>query len=277
MRNSTETATGTAAWATHSRGILPRQPRILLAEDDTEMRKLLVARLARAGFHVIECADGYELLDHLGYPALVSQPDDFDLIVSDIRMPGVSGMEVLEGIHETEWSVPMILITAFGNEDTHQEAARLGAASTFNKPFDIDDLIERIREVLVLDEAQGDNWNLPIQSREPAFTPLRVAFRHMAPVDFIQARIEEAATILSTLPEPILYCRVVVTGPHDSTGGRYHIQIMVTLRDRVIVVRSNQRSIKNETELYDAIPVAFDITRAKVQRHLDLERDRWSA
>jgi CheY-like chemotaxis protein len=256
-------------------GVPDRRPRILVAEDDLEMRRLLVMRLRRAGFETIECADGYQLLDHLGYPALAGEPDDFDLIVSDIRMPGVSGLEVLQGIHETEWSVPVILITAFGNQETHEQAEELGAAAMFDKPFEVDDLVRRIREVLVLDDSKGDNWSLPEGLGDRPAMPLRVIFRNMKSVDFIQARVEESAKVLRSIGEPVLYCRTVITGPHNPMAGRFHVQIMATLRDRVIVVRSNLKSITDDVELYDAIPVAFEVMRAKIEKYIDLERDRW--
>jgi FixJ family two-component response regulator len=58
-------------------------------------------------------------------------------------MPGVSGLEVLEGMHNIESFPPMILITAFGDDRIHEEAARLGAAAIFDKPFQIDDLLSK--------------------------------------------------------------------------------------------------------------------------------------
>ena len=125
-----------------------RSPRILVAEDDSEMRRLLVWRLRNVGFDTIECADGYQLLDNLGNPVLSGEPDDFDLIVSDIRMPGVTGLTILSGVQLFDEFPPMILITAFGNEETHAEAERQGVAAMFDKPFDVDDLLERVEELV---------------------------------------------------------------------------------------------------------------------------------
>ena len=71
-----------------------------------------------------------------------------DVIVSDERMPGVLGSEVLAGLREAQWPTPFILITGFGDEKTHQEAFRLGASAVFDKPFDLDDLRQTIADVL---------------------------------------------------------------------------------------------------------------------------------
>lgn len=253
--------------------ILARMPRILVAEDDAEMRRLLVWHLRNAGFDTIACADGYQLLDYMGKPVLQGEPDDFDLIVSDIRMPGATGLEVLEGIHEAEWFVPMILITAFGNEEVHRQAEELGAAGMFDKPFDISDLIIRIRQVLVLDSQRGDNWApQPLAPTEAERVPVDVVFDRMPSIDRIADRVRESASALESLQDKILYCRVVITGPSDGIAGRYHVQIMVTLSERVFVVRSNLKSIKSEADLHAAIPVAFDVTLGKIRKHLSGRR-----
>jgi CheY-like chemotaxis protein len=247
-----------------------RAPRILVAEDDAEMRRLLVWRLQNAGFDTVECSDGYQLLDNLGRPVLSGEPDDFDLIVSDIRMPGVTGLEVLEGIHETQWFVPMILITAFGNDEVHRQAEQLGAAGMFDKPFDIDDLIERIREVLVLNTSTGDNWTVRPPAPESAEPKqVDVVFCHMRPSAYLSARVQEAAAILAPLREDILYSRVVITGPNGGAEGRYHIQTMVTMTDKVFVVRSNLKTITSLAALSDALPMAFEVTLGKIRKHFD--------
>ncbi len=250
-----------------------RMPRILVAEDDAEMRRLLVWRLQNAGFNTVECADGYQLLDNLGHPVLSGEPDDFDLIVSDIRMPGVTGLEVLEGIHETEWYVPMILITAFGNDEIHQQAERLGAAGMFDKPFDIDLLIERIREILVLSPSRGDNWSLkPVLSDHYRALPIDVVFCHMDESAHLADRVRDAASVLDPMKDDILYCRAVITGPNGQEGGRYHIQIMVTMTDKVFVVRSNLKSITTLPALTDSIPTAFEVTLGKIRKHLQMRK-----
>jgi DNA-binding response OmpR family regulator len=120
----------------------------LLAEDDDELRKLLTWSLHREGLKVTECADGMLLLNHLDGYLFSGETNDFDLIISDIRMPGITGIEILEGLHTLENFPPMILITAFGDEETHTHAHRLGAAAIFDKPFDIEDLLAKVREIL---------------------------------------------------------------------------------------------------------------------------------
>jgi len=114
---------------------------ILLAEDDKEMRSLLALMLRKEGYQVFECTDGLSLLDMLS--------SNFDLIISDIRMPGVTGMEILMGANELDNFPPIILITAFGDKETHMQAERLGAVALFDKPFDIDEMLKKVRVTLL--------------------------------------------------------------------------------------------------------------------------------
>jgi DNA-binding NtrC family response regulator len=121
--------------------VLGRRLRILLAEDDSEMRRLLSAILRRDNCEVIEAQSGTHLSELIAREGLMAPSDArLDLIISDIRMPGRSGLEVLAGLRRTDQTTPVILITAFGDRDTHADAHRLGALAVFNKPFDLDDL-----------------------------------------------------------------------------------------------------------------------------------------
>jgi CheY-like chemotaxis protein len=122
--------------------VLASRPlRVLLAEDDGEMRRLLVAILRRSNCDVIEAKSGSQLWELIVHGALGTRSEpQVDLIISDVRMPGKSGLEVLSRLRNSHGWTPVILITAFGDTDTHAEAHRLGALAVFNKPFDLDDL-----------------------------------------------------------------------------------------------------------------------------------------
>jgi CheY-like chemotaxis protein len=113
--------------------------RVLVAEDDGELRSLIAASLRCEGFPVLEAGSGLELLDVLGSTLVQGAPPP-DLIVSDVHMPGTSGLQVLGGLRRAGWGLPVILITAFGDAALHDEAHRLGASAVFDKPFDLDDL-----------------------------------------------------------------------------------------------------------------------------------------
>jgi DNA-binding response OmpR family regulator len=132
--------------------------RVLLAEDDDEMRALLAWALRKAGYEVGMATDGLELLVKLGGGILPAdglanmanplRPPDWDLVISDIRMPAISGLEILERARTREEFPPIILITAFGDDATHAAAERLGAVAIFDKPFDTDALLAKVREAV---------------------------------------------------------------------------------------------------------------------------------
>jgi DNA-binding response OmpR family regulator len=119
---------------------MPAAARVLLADDDAEMRSLVACALRSDGYEVIEASDGGRLLVAItdAY-ADGNGRDAFDLVISDIRMPVASGLAVLESLRKASWTTPVILMTAFGDETTRTRAEALGAI-LFDKPFDVDDL-----------------------------------------------------------------------------------------------------------------------------------------
>ena len=118
---------------------------VLLAEDDAAMRALLLFALRREGFSVYECANGVELARALGLDSDTRRSMNVDVIIADIRMPYISGLEILEAMQPASDWPPMILITAFGDEQTHADALGMGAADIFDKPLDASHLLRRVR------------------------------------------------------------------------------------------------------------------------------------
>jgi CheY-like chemotaxis protein len=131
------------------------RPRILLAEDDPEMREMLSFVLWREGYAVESITDGASLLQRLD-EAGTSEAIDWDLVISDIRMPGITGMEVLEYLKARGNLPPLMLITAFGDEQTHELARRLGAVALLDKPFDLQDLMCQVRQVILPHPEKSD-------------------------------------------------------------------------------------------------------------------------
>ncbi|MGH7293806.1 MAG: response regulator transcription factor [Polyangiaceae bacterium] len=123
-------------------------PRVLVAEDDPDMRHLVVEALRKDGYIVSEASDGGRMLVSLAreYDASTGTQAP-DLVVSDIRMPVCSGIQILEQLRAARWHVPVILMTAFGDTATRERAQSLGAV-LFDKPFDIDDLRTAVANLL---------------------------------------------------------------------------------------------------------------------------------
>lgn len=113
--------------------------RILVVDDDPEMRRLLAEFLRGEGFRVDLAANGQEALRQLC-------EEIFDHVVLDKNLPGESGLEMLPLLRALAPGTPVTLITAFGDSRTHEQAFSRGAYDVLLKPFNLDDLIEVLRK-----------------------------------------------------------------------------------------------------------------------------------
>ncbi len=129
---------------------LPNLPHVLLAEDDAGFRELLASELCDRGYRVTALKDGRELLRRLirslGAPGDhgVDAPDRPDLVVSDVRMPGYDGLAVAQALDRAGEEIPVILISAFADDELRARAAQAHAFAVVEKPFEIDALLELV-------------------------------------------------------------------------------------------------------------------------------------
>lgn len=115
-------------------GATPAMPaRILIVEDRDALRRLLETALAQQGYEVRSAADGKEGM-------VLAKTGAFDLVVTDLKLPGASGLEVLEASRERRPEVPVVVLTAHGTVQTAVDAMKLGASDFLEKPVEIDDL-----------------------------------------------------------------------------------------------------------------------------------------
>ncbi len=115
--------------------------KILIAEDDNESRKLLIDFLKEAGFDASGVADGEEAL------AYVSE-HDIDVLISDIRMPRVDGLKLLEKVKKNNPGIMVMLITGYANVNSAVQAMKLGAEDYFSKPIDLQKLQVQLNKAL---------------------------------------------------------------------------------------------------------------------------------
>jgi two-component system response regulator (stage 0 sporulation protein F) len=112
-----------------------RRPCALVADDDDDVRSLVGNALSRDGYDVIEARDGSEAL------RLVSTAQRApDIILTDIRMPDLSGLMLHAGLRDNGWMIPIVVISAYTTEQVRVVAEQFGADAVFAKPFDVDDL-----------------------------------------------------------------------------------------------------------------------------------------
>jgi two-component system, response regulator, stage 0 sporulation protein F len=117
---------------------------VYLAEDDPALRTTIAALLIKDGHDVIEAEDGIQLMVDLSTRG--AQRSDV-LVVADVRMPMIGGLAVLRSLSRMQRHPPVILMTAFATRELREEAKTLGAIALFDKPFDLDDLRDVVRDV----------------------------------------------------------------------------------------------------------------------------------
>ncbi len=105
--------------------------KILVADDEQNLRRVLVALLRREGHEVVQAASGLEAIERLA---------DVDVVITDLRMPGADGMEVLRTASKNHPHVPVIMITAYGSVGQAVEAIKAGAFDYIEKPFEQDSI-----------------------------------------------------------------------------------------------------------------------------------------
>ena len=120
--------------------------KILIIDDEELIIKSLKKLIEKNGFEVIVAKNGQDAL-------VVTEDEQFDLIIADIRMPGMNGVETVNSIYNNLQNnkskrVPTIFITGFADEAMHQKAKELMPVAYIYKPFDIADFVDRIKKVL---------------------------------------------------------------------------------------------------------------------------------
>jgi len=118
---------------------------VFLVDDDHAVRDALELLLEATGLHTVSYATAAGFLEHY-------DPEQSGCLVLDIRMPGMSGMELQDALVAREVSLPIIFLTGHGNVSMSARAFRTGAIDFMEKPFDEGVLLERIHEAIRLDQ-----------------------------------------------------------------------------------------------------------------------------
>ena len=116
-------------------------PSLLVVDDELSMREFLKILLEKEGYEVTTAAEASSALE-------LFQSETFDLVISDIKMPGMSGLSLLEKIKETDSTVPVIMITAYASPENAVIAMKNGAFDYITKPFKVDEIIKIIKSAI---------------------------------------------------------------------------------------------------------------------------------
>src|ERR1700746_1338673 len=132
---------------------MTEKPSILIVEDEAKMRRLIELELADQGFRAQTVADAETALK-------LVNANQFDLIVTDLKLPGMSGIEFLQTVKRANAAIPIIIMTAFGTVESAVEAMKIGASDYVLKPFSLAELVLVIRKELASHQLREENPNL---------------------------------------------------------------------------------------------------------------------
>lgn len=160
---------------------------ILAVDDEPHMRRLLEISLRQAGYKAMSAANGREALD-------IIQQHAIDLVVSDLHMPGMSGLKLLENLRQQYEHLPFIMVTAQGEIKTAVEAMKLGASDYILRPFELETLEVAIAKALAVNRIQLENRFFKESAQPNAYgligeSPAMQALKHL-----IQQLAPEKAT-----------------------------------------------------------------------------------
>ena len=124
-------------------------PRVLLVDDQPELRRLFRRSLGKAGFEVVEAWDGRVAIELL-------RKSPFDVVISDVRMPDMSGMELLKALHELDPDLPVVLTSGSPDTSSTSEANEFGAFAYLVKPVPFDLMRDTAERAVLLRRARKE-------------------------------------------------------------------------------------------------------------------------
>ncbi len=125
---------------------VPPHIRLLLVDDEVGFVDVLSKRISRRGIDVTTAASGSEAIQTL-------RRQDFDVAVLDLKMEDMDGIEVLKIFKKMDPNMPVIMLTGHGSEHSASQGKKFGAYDYLTKPYELDDLIQKIKEAI----RQGGN------------------------------------------------------------------------------------------------------------------------
>lgn len=140
------------------------RPHVLIVDDEASVRKVLGALLEQAGYRTTRAATGEEALD-------LVRAQDPDIVVTDLKMPGMDGLELLSRVREAFPEIPVVLLSAHGTVETAVEAMKRGAHDFLTKPFEKTSVLEVIGKALGQAERSRQEFQGPLVEGQPCGIP----------------------------------------------------------------------------------------------------------
>jgi two-component system response regulator AtoC len=166
--------------------------RILVVDDESNLRKVLAGLLRREGYEVDTAEDGAEAWDML-------VDDDYAVVLTDLRMPNLDGMALLKRIAQRSPDLPVIIVTAHGTIDTAVEAVKLGAFDFITKPFDQQELAKVVAKAVTTSRlSASETTSLPAREGQGRFGIIGQSPAMQRVFDIVEKVAATPSTVLIT-------------------------------------------------------------------------------
>jgi len=132
---------------------VPTKPRVLVIDNEEGICRMVEAVLGDAGYQVGTCTRSFEAMENFA-------PGRWDLVITDVKMPGLGGLEVLQQVKEKDPAVPVVMITAYATVEMSIQALRRGAYDMLTKPFEPEELLYRVKNALQQTQLIAENRSL---------------------------------------------------------------------------------------------------------------------
>lgn len=198
------------------------QDRVLIVEDDIALRSSLRSALSIVGFDIGEAGNGEEALRRL-------RTIDYDAVLLDINMPGMGGMETCSHIRRLFTRLPILMLTVRGTEDDKVQALESGADDYITKPFQVRELIARMRAAVRRYHAPEHPVEQPIHVGDVVLDPVRHEAQkagvriHLTPHEFDALKL-----LMSNAGRPVTHARFhAILRPSDDVSDRAYLRVLI--------------------------------------------------
>lgn len=211
--------------------------KILLVDDDKAVRVTVSQALESAGHHVVTAVDGEHALEKL-------REGSFDLVLLDMKLPGMDGMEVLRQIKLKEPAQAVVMITGYGSVETAVEAMKLGAVDYIQKPFGPDEIRAIVRRVLERKRLDEESLKSPDQYVEYAKKSIVEG-----QLDRAYEYLKSAVKLDPTVPEPFYLMGIIMEVKGSVLDAQRMYRAALALDPSYVpAIRSLDRTVKFRKE-----------------------------
>ena len=202
---------------------------ILVVDDDAAMRRALRTTLSTIGFNIVEAARGEEALS-------LVRVARFDAVLLDVDMPGMGGVEACRGIRRTSPALPILMLTVMDSEDDKVLALDSGADDYITKPFQLREMVARVRSAVRRRNLHDVNHNVPIRQGSIELDPVKYRVtKDGKPVHLTPKVFELLHYLMQHAGEPIPHSRLLksIWGPHYGSELEYLRTFVRSLRKKL--------------------------------------------